>query len=172
MAYHIICFVSFRFVSFRFVSFRFDLFRFVSICFVSFRFVSFRFDLFRFVPFRFCFVSHFTGTRCTQRCSLYHVHNVSLTHGRTHTSTEPQQLTTFPLQCVTQGESMFILYKGTNFNFVAAEDLNASQTYFVFIYKQTCLHILRSRFMAGIHPTKAIYIYLATAYPPTPTWGL
>ena len=63
MAGHIICFVSFRFVSFRFVSFRFDLFRFVSICFVSFRFVSFRFDLFRFVPFRFCFVSHFTGTR-------------------------------------------------------------------------------------------------------------
>ena len=62
MAGHIICFVSFRFVSFRFVSFRFDLFRFVSICFVSFRFVSFRFDLFRFVPFRFCFVSHFTGT--------------------------------------------------------------------------------------------------------------
>ena len=62
MACHIICFVSFRFVSFRFVSFRFDLFRFVSICFVSFRFVSFRFDLFRFVPFRFCFVSHFTGT--------------------------------------------------------------------------------------------------------------
>ena len=52
----------FRFVSFRFVSFRFDLFRFVSICFVSFRSVSFRFDLFRFVPFRFCFVSHFTGT--------------------------------------------------------------------------------------------------------------
>ena len=63
MAGHIICFVSFRFVSFRFVSFRFDLFRFVSICFVSFRFVSFRFDLFRFVSFRFCFVSHFTGTR-------------------------------------------------------------------------------------------------------------
>ena len=52
----------FRFVLFRFVSFRFDLFRFVSICFVSFRSVSFRFDLFRFVPFRFCFVSHFTGT--------------------------------------------------------------------------------------------------------------
>ena len=69
MAGHIICFVSFRFVSFRFVSFRFDLFRFVSICFVSFRFVSFRFDLFRFVPFRFCFVSHFTGTRFNNHTS-------------------------------------------------------------------------------------------------------
>ena len=62
LAVHTTRFVSFRFVSFRFVSFLFDLFRFVSICFVSFRFVSFRFDLFRFVPFRFCFVSHFTGT--------------------------------------------------------------------------------------------------------------
>ena len=64
-------FVSICFVSFRSVSFRFDLFRFVSICFVSFRFVSFRFDLFRFVPFRFCFVSHFTGTQFIDSQNFY-----------------------------------------------------------------------------------------------------
>ena len=73
LAFHTTRFVSFRFVSFRFVSFRFDLFRFVSICFVSFRFVSFRFDLFRFVPFRFCFVSHFTGTLIIQHGNLSRV---------------------------------------------------------------------------------------------------